>query len=82
MKERNKIYEKKFRTYLFSFDLDTHKEICKNLNVKPNTSQEKEQEQDLKAVREDLKILIKRYPQDYDLIQRLENCIRAVEKYF
>ena len=34
-KLRNLEYEKKFRAYLFSFDFNTHKEICKNLNVKP-----------------------------------------------
>ncbi len=36
MKERSLKYEVKFRKYLFSFDFETHKEICKNLNVKPN----------------------------------------------
>jgi len=36
MKERSLNYEKKFRKYLFSFDFKTHKEICKNINVKPN----------------------------------------------
>ncbi len=35
MKERNEEYEKKFRKYLFSFDFETHKKICKNLNVEP-----------------------------------------------
>lgn len=36
MKKRNEEYEKKFRAYLFSFDFETHKKICGNLNVKPN----------------------------------------------
>ena len=36
IKRRNLTHEQKFRTYLFSFDLDTHKQICENLNVKPN----------------------------------------------
>ena len=36
MKERNLTYEKKVRAYLFSFDFETHKQICENLNVKPN----------------------------------------------
>ena len=34
MKKRNLEYEKKFRAYLFSFDFEKHKEICKNINVK------------------------------------------------
>ena len=33
MKKRNVEYENKFRKYLFSFDLKTHLEICKNINV-------------------------------------------------
>ncbi len=36
MKKRNLSYEKKFRKYLFSFDLETPKEICKEINVKHN----------------------------------------------
>ena len=36
MKERNLSYEQKFRKYLFSFDFETHKEICNNLNVRHN----------------------------------------------
>jgi hypothetical protein len=36
MKQRNLKYEQKFKTYLFSFDLNTHKEICKTINVKDN----------------------------------------------
>ena len=36
MKERNLEYERKFKAYLFNGDLDRHKDICKNLNVKPN----------------------------------------------
>ncbi len=40
MKERNLKYEKKFRAYLFSFDLKIHKEICKNINVKPNIQED------------------------------------------
>lgn len=35
-KKRSLEYEKKFRKYLFGFDFNTHKEICKNINVKPN----------------------------------------------
>ena len=34
MKKRSLKYENTFRKYLFSFDLETHKEICKNINVK------------------------------------------------
>lgn len=34
MKERNLEYERKFKTYLFSFNFETHKDICKNINVK------------------------------------------------
>jgi len=41
-KERNLEYEKKFRKYLFSFDLEKHKEICKNINVKPNIEDKNE----------------------------------------
>lgn len=37
MKKRSLEYEKKFRKYLFSFDLKTHKEICGHINVKSNT---------------------------------------------
>jgi hypothetical protein len=33
-KKRNLDYEKKFRTYLYSFDFETHKKICLNVNVK------------------------------------------------
>lgn len=36
IKKRSLPYEVKFRKYLFSFDFKTHKEICKNINVKPN----------------------------------------------
>ena len=36
MKERNLEYEAKFRSYLFSFDLENHKDICKNINVRNN----------------------------------------------
>jgi len=32
-KERNLEYENKFRAYLFSWDFETHKKICKNINV-------------------------------------------------
>jgi len=32
-KKRSLEYERKFRKYLFSFDFETHKEICKNINV-------------------------------------------------
>lgn len=34
MNKRSLFYEKQFRTYLFSFDFETHKAICKNINVK------------------------------------------------
>ncbi len=40
MKQRNLKYEQKFKTYLFSFDLNTHKEICKTINVKDNQEAE------------------------------------------
>ena len=33
MKKRSFEYEKRFKKYLFSFDLKTHLEICKNINV-------------------------------------------------
>ena len=33
MKQRNLEYENKFRAYLFSWDLETHKKICENINV-------------------------------------------------
>jgi len=39
LKKRNLEYEKKFRSYLFSMDFKTHKEICKNINVKPNQNE-------------------------------------------
>ena len=35
-KKRNFKYEHNFRKYLFSFDLEKHKEICRNINVKHN----------------------------------------------
>ena len=35
MKTRNLSYESKFRKYLFSFSFEEHKQICKNINVKP-----------------------------------------------
>lgn len=34
MKERSLEYEKKFRKYLYSFDYETHKKICENINIK------------------------------------------------
>lgn len=34
MKQRSLKYEEQFKKYLFSFDLDTHKQICENINVK------------------------------------------------
>jgi len=37
MKERSEKYEQKFRKYLYSFDWETHKEICKNINVVEST---------------------------------------------
>lgn len=33
MKKRNLEYEKRFRAYLFSFNFETHKQICENINV-------------------------------------------------
>jgi len=36
MKKRNVEYEKKFRAYLYSFDFETHKKICENINLKHN----------------------------------------------
>jgi len=41
MKKRSLEYEKRFRKYIYSFDLETHKEICKNINVKPNIEEQK-----------------------------------------
>jgi len=41
MKKRSIEYELKFRKYLYSFDFQTHKEICKNINVKHNQGGEK-----------------------------------------
>ena len=35
MKKRNLDYEKRFSAYLFSFDFETHKKICKHINVVP-----------------------------------------------
>ena len=34
MKKRSLDYENKFKKYLFSFDFETHKEICNEINVK------------------------------------------------
>ncbi len=39
MKKRSLKYEEKFRAYLFSFDFETHKEICKEINVKHKESE-------------------------------------------
>ncbi len=36
MEKRNLDYEKKFRAYLFSGCIESHKEIFKEINVKPN----------------------------------------------
>ena len=36
MSKRNLEYEQKFKAYLFKFNWETHKEICKNLNVVEN----------------------------------------------
>ena len=36
MKKRNIVYEQKFRKYLYSFDYETHKDICKNIGLKHN----------------------------------------------
>jgi len=36
MKKRNLEYEAKFRKYLFSFNFENHKDICKNINVRHN----------------------------------------------
>lgn len=41
IKKRNLEYEKKFRKYLFSFDFDTHKEICESINVKAKMGETK-----------------------------------------
>ena len=35
--KRNLDYEKKFRVYLFKGNIERYKEICKEINVKPNT---------------------------------------------
>ena len=43
MKKRCLEYEEKFRKYIFSFDFETHKKICKNLNVRERRAYEKEQ---------------------------------------
>ncbi|MHA1755891.1 MAG: hypothetical protein ACTSVV_03910 [Promethearchaeota archaeon] len=40
-KLRNLSYEKQFRAYLFKGDIKRYKEICKNINVKPNINKEK-----------------------------------------
>ena len=40
MKERNLNHEKRIRSYLFSGDIERHKAICQNLNVKPNIPEE------------------------------------------
>ena len=40
MKKRSLEYEAKFRKYLYSFDLETHKEICKNINLKSNEAKD------------------------------------------
>ncbi|NQV00334.1 MAG: hypothetical protein HQ538_06370 [Parcubacteria group bacterium] len=37
MKTRSLEYEKKFRKYLYRFDWETHKEICKNIGVVEST---------------------------------------------
>jgi hypothetical protein len=37
MKSRNKKYEDKFKTYLFSFPWEIHREICTDLNVVEST---------------------------------------------
>ncbi len=39
-KERNLKYELRFRKYLYSFDFDKHKDICKNINLKHNEVKE------------------------------------------
>jgi len=36
MKERSLDYERKFKKYLYSFDFETHKNICKNIGLKHN----------------------------------------------
>jgi len=56
IKKRNEEYEKKFRKYLFSFDLETHKKICENLNVNHNQHNKTKTE---KSLRERLLKLIK-----------------------
>ena len=47
MKKRNLEYEAKFRSYLFSFDLENHKDICKNINVRHNQLASYEDEKDI-----------------------------------
>lgn len=37
MKQRNLTYEEKFRAYLYGFDFETHRKICKNINVNCKT---------------------------------------------
>lgn len=37
MKERSLNYEKRFKKYLFSFNWETHKKICENINVVEST---------------------------------------------
>jgi len=39
MKERSLDYESKFRKYIYSFDFETHKKICENINLKPNVNE-------------------------------------------
>lgn len=36
MKQRNLEYEQKFKSYLFSFNFETHKKICRDINIKHN----------------------------------------------
>lgn len=38
MKKRSLAYEKKFRKYLYGFDYETHKKVCKNIGLKHNKS--------------------------------------------
>lgn len=41
-KTRSLEYENKFMKYLFSFDYETHKDICKNINVVESTDKTRE----------------------------------------
>ena len=42
IKKRCLSYEMKFRKYIYSFDLDTHKKICENINLSRKKTNEEE----------------------------------------